>query len=395
MVDSLIPETKNEKDLQDVIDQRKEDALKYPNFFENAERVDVDQQTYLAESRRAFKNGDLQKGMIYAVGEEETIWTVAGRSVPMLKMRVEENNSAVYVPLPEIGANYRHSASYIGQRKKVVIGDFTDVGKDKLGNPLFVVYASIKQVENTLGDIIYKQFQEDPDAVKNQDRLGIITEVVTGENVNMVFFDYQGISLTMLERDYHYRSYLHPLSEDARVGEKIKFKITNIVKDDFKNMPSVQEDEKLGKIVPEGERFYIQTSRLSYLPSPDEKVRKLAEQHSYFLGRVVNWNPIKGVIVEIAPGYWLKGFITAGSNIHFSMNDVIKHTKVVVVINRIDMKRRTGQVYIRSCPDGVAPATPDMDYDNQILKQQTGKGRPSAKAEIKDGDDTDEKENND
>ena len=95
------------------------------------------------------------------------------------------------------------------------------------------------------------------------------------------------------------------------------------------------------------------------------------------MGRVVNWNPIKGVIVEIAPGYWLKGFITPGSHIKFSMNDVIKHTKVVVTINRINMKTRSGQVYIRSCPEGVAPATPDIDYDNQILAQQTGSGRPA------------------
>lgn len=388
MVDSLIPKSRNEQDLQDVIDQRNREKLLYPNFLDSAEKINVDQQDFLAESRRAYSHGDLKNGMVYAIGEEVTIYSINGVHMPMLKMRVEENGSAVYVPLPEMGANYRHSASYIGQRKKVVLGEFVDAGHDDLGNPLFIAYASIKAVENALGGIIYQQFQDDPEAVKDQDRLGIITEVVSIDTMHMVFFDYQGMSLTMLERDYHYRTYLHPLEEDAHVGDKIKFKITNITKDTYDNMESVKEDKEAGKITPEGDRYYIETSRLSYLPSPDEEVRRRAEQHSYFMGRVVNWNPIKGVIVEIAPGYWLKGFITPGSHIKFSMNDVIKHTKVVVTINRINMKTRSGQVYIRSCPEGVAPTTPDIDYDNQILAQQTGSGRPAKSTQspvIEDG----------
>lgn len=393
MVDSMIPEDRNTKDLQDVIDQRSREKLLYPDLLESAEKVNVEQQDFLVKSRRAFKQGDLAKGMIYATGEEVTTFSINGMHMPMLKMRVEENNSAVYVPLPEMGANYRHSASYIGQRKKIVLGEFVEAGTDDLGNPLYIAYASIKMVENTLGGIIYKQFQDDPDAVKNQDRIGIITEVVATDNMNMIFFDYQGISLTMLERDYHYRSYLHPLVEDAHVGDKIKFKITNITKDDYTDMASVREDREAGKVTPEGERYYIETSRLSYLPSPDEKVRELAEHQSYFLGRVVNWNPIKGVIVEIAPGYWLKGFITPGSHINFSMNDVIHHTKVVVVINRINMKTRSGQVYIRSCPDGVAPTTPDMDYDNQLLQQNGQQQDRSANTNKPVVEDEDEDEN--
>ena len=156
-----------------------------------------------------------------------------------------------------MGANYRHSASYIGQRKKVVLGEFVDAGHDDLGNPLFIAYASIKAVENALGDIIYQQFQDDPETAKDQDRLGIITEVVSIDTMHMVFFDYQGMSLTMLERDYHYRTYLHPLEEDAHVGDKIKFKITNITKDTYDNMDSVKEDKEAGKITPEGDRYYI------------------------------------------------------------------------------------------------------------------------------------------
>src|SRR5699024_11408979 len=68
-------------------------------------------QDFLAESRRAFGHGDLKNGMVYAIGEEVTIYSINGVHMPMLKMRVEENGSAVYVPLPEMGANYRHSAS--------------------------------------------------------------------------------------------------------------------------------------------------------------------------------------------------------------------------------------------------------------------------------------------
>ena len=185
MVDSLIPKSRNEQDLQDVIDQRNREKLLYPNFLDSAEKINVDQQDFLAESRRAFSHGDLKNGMVYAIGEEVTIYSINGVHMPMLKMRVEENGSAVYVPLPEMGANYRHSASYIGQRKKVVLGEFVDAGHDDLGNPLFIAYASIKAVENALGDIIYQQFQDDPETAKDQDRLGIITEVVSIDTMHL------------------------------------------------------------------------------------------------------------------------------------------------------------------------------------------------------------------
>ena len=37
MVDSLIPKSRNEQDLQDVIDQRNREKLLYPNFLDSAE----------------------------------------------------------------------------------------------------------------------------------------------------------------------------------------------------------------------------------------------------------------------------------------------------------------------------------------------------------------------
>lgn len=389
MVDSLIPGDKNLKELQAVVDERERQKKIYPDFAKNAEKINVDQQDYLAAARRAYNtNGDLEKGLVYAIGEEVTTFQVGDDRILMLKMRVEENEAAVYVPVSEIGANYRHPAAYIGQRKRIVLGEFVDAGKDEVGNPLFIAYASIREVENALGQIIYDQFQEDPEAAKSQDRIGVITEVVATGDVNMIFFDYQGISLTMLERDYHYRTYLHPLEEDAHVGQKIKFRITNVTKDDYDKMRSVIEDKKRGRLTPEGDRFYIQTTRLPYLPNPDDRIVKLANQHSYFLARVVNWNPIKGVIVEIGPGWWVKGYIAPGSHISLSMNDAIRHTRVVVVINRINLKTRSGQVYIRATPDGVAPRTPDVDLDNRILAENSAQVR--SKNPVETGDDNDQ-----
>ena len=82
MVDSLIPKSRNEQDLQDVIDQRNREKLLYPNFLDSAEKINVDQQDFLAESRRAFGHGDLKNGMVYAIGEEVTIYSINGVHMP-------------------------------------------------------------------------------------------------------------------------------------------------------------------------------------------------------------------------------------------------------------------------------------------------------------------------
>ena len=44
MVDSLIPKSRNEQDLQDVIDQRSREKLLYPNFLDSAEKINVEER---------------------------------------------------------------------------------------------------------------------------------------------------------------------------------------------------------------------------------------------------------------------------------------------------------------------------------------------------------------
>lgn len=368
----------NEQELQEVLDADARDKVTYPLFVKAAEQLTRDQISKLAEIKRNYGSPEkaTEKDLVNAHGVAVSTYTLGKKHMPMLLMRMDSNDAPVYIPITDGGTSFRHLENFIDQDIKILITkfiSFDDVNNKQKKGQHYIAMGSITNAEQIVGKELYDEFQKNPEEAKNKDRVGVVSRVVVANRLSIVMFNYRGITLGMLERNFHQRSLTHPITRDAYIGKSFKFRISNITKTTYEDMTSVKNDENLSHIeLPSGTRYFIETTSLPFIPNYDEEVKKLYEQRAWFSARIARYDSVKGILVEIAPGWWIKGFLPANSIYKPTIQDQIHHTLVTVRINRIDFEKHTGQAYIHSFPQGVAAPSVDsvMDQNYDIDQKQ-------------------------
>lgn len=346
----------------------------YPDFMETAERVAYADQNEVAEYKRAI-TADLDvNNLVNAMGEESTIFQLGDRLVPMLKMRLQ-NGAPIYISINEAGSNYRHLDALVGKSVKIAVTTFDKTGTfDENERPEYIALGSIRQAEFTIGGILYSEYQkalegieENRTDVKEENnsnpiqssftdeiREGVVSEVIDTPRLQMIFIDYRGMAIPMYANQFAYMTYTQPLSNLVNIGDNIRFKISSITKINYEDMDSVKEDIANHRQTPKGLRYLIRTTSLPFRENPEGRVKRLQKSQSSFIAHVVRYDPIRGILVEIAPGWWIKGVLPASSNYKPSINDEIAHTPVTVRINNLDYTTRRGRCSILAFPRGVA-----------------------------------------
>lgn len=330
----------------------------YPDFMKEAEKVSFADQSEVAEYKRAISANLSEDNLVNATGEESTIFQLGDKLVPMLKMRLP-NGAPIYIPVNEAGNNYRHLDALVGKTLKIAVTTFDETNtRDEEGHAEYVALGSIRQAEFVIGGILFSEYQNDQengdDSFTEETRHGIVSEVIDTPRLQMIFIDYRGMSIPMYARQFTYMTYMQPLSDLVHIGDNIRFKISQITKVKYEDMRSVKEDINRGRQTPKGLRYLIRTTSLPFRESPDGKVRRLLSSNSTFIAHIVRYDPIKGIYVEIAPGWTIKGVLPTFSNYHPSINDEVAHTPVTVRITSLDFDNRWGRCSIISFPQGVA-----------------------------------------
>lgn len=350
----------NTKQLEDVVKERKEEERHFPDFLDNADTVDYDEQAKLSKYKRQVNSKsrtEQYQGLIYATGTELSTYSIDHKYVQMLKMEIADTHEPIYVPRIEAGTNYRHMTNIIGHTEKIAIRSFYEVpgnaSRDE-ADKKYIAIGSIGLAEEIVYEGLKEEMDLDPEEAKSKARTGIVTQVVDRPNLKMVFFDYLGVSVGMLEKDFHYRSFKNPLKKDAYIGKKFQFVINDIKQMDYADVPSVKKDMENGVDAPKGTRYMLHVSRLPFLENPNEQVRKLYDRQSFFTANIVRVHPITGIIVEIAAGWWVKGFKSESLPFEPTLQDELQHTEVTVRINWLDFDSHKGQVYIIGFPHGLA-----------------------------------------
>lgn len=342
-----------------------------PAFLESAEKVPSRLQEALAAKKRSTSDrySELtEDDLLYAEGETVETFNTGNETIKMLKMRVIENDAPIYVPVNYAGANYRNLESFIGRKVRVGITRFVQTNEGEVGAE-YIALGSIQEAEFIVAGRLYSQYLKDPDAVKNEVREGTVVQILERPNErierdnrsitiykSIVFVDYKGITLGIRESDFHYPSLVKPLSERVFIGQKIEFRITRIRKGDYQDSESVKADAEEGHPVPQGIRYYVDTSRLSFLKNPDTDIREKLNSKTVFKANIVAVDAVKGILVEVAPFWRIKGYLPASFPQKPTKLDEIEHTPVTVRLNKIDFKTKSGQCQILRFPQGVARA---------------------------------------
>lgn len=334
------------------------DSPEYPDFMETAERVPYEQQNEVAEYKRAISDSKVPENLVEATGEEVTVFHLGKRLVPMLKMRLD-NGAPIYIPRNEVGANYRHMPSLIGKKMKISVTTFdqTDYVDDN-NQTEYVAIGSIRQAEFIIGGVLYSQYKEaesnDDNSFTDEKRIGQVSVVIDTPDLQMLFINYQGMQIPMYAKQFTYMSYTQPLSDLVHIGDMIRFKISEIKRIKYEDMKDVQEDKNSNRQTPSGLMYLIRTTSLPFRENPNDRVKRLEKSHSAFLAHIVRYNPIKGILVQIAPGWWIKGILPTRTNFKPSINDELAHTPVSVRIESLDYEKMFGRCNIISFPQGVA-----------------------------------------
>ncbi len=347
----------NVQALRDLVKaQDKADESQYPEFLANAIPVPYELQSYVAQYKRDINHELSTENLLWAIGDEVATYEVRkGVYEQVLKMHLESNNAPVYVFASEGGANYRRLSKFIDVRKKIGILTMLETDNfDEDGNREFIALGSIKQAEFVTGGLLFSEFEKDPDAVKEETRQGTVTEVVSTPTFSFISFDYEGIELGMLAREFYYQTWTRPLTKAAYIGMPIKFKITDIEKTTYDSQKGIQAASERGQVVPKGIMYQIKTTRMPFLEKPDDDVISKFKRKAEFKAYIVRYHPVNGMIVELAPGWWIKGVLPSNSQYKPSIRDEEQHTPVIVKILNLDTKLRQGRAEILRFPHGVA-----------------------------------------
>lgn len=340
-----------------------------PDFLEAAEKIPAYMQGLVAQHRRNMSSNSKleEKDLLMAEGESVNVFKTAQGNLTMLKMRIEANNAPVYIPQNHAGAGYRHLEDLVGQRRAIAIDQFVQTNEGEV-DPEYILLGSIQQAEFVVMGTLFSKFDKDPEAVRKQVHEGVITQIlerpahfveddgkrILVPNRSMIYFDYHGVSLGMREQDFYYRSQVKTLRQRAFIGEKIQFQITNIRKGDYRDSELAQKDAENGMNVPHGIRYYLTTTRLPLIPNPDDEIRKRLNDHTIFKAYIVRVDTgIKGILVEVAPRWWIKATLSPNSPVQPTPLDQAAHTPVTVRLDAIDFEHKSGRCTIIRFPKGV------------------------------------------
>lgn len=332
----------------------------YPYFMDAAEKLPRESQNLVAKYKRLIK-GDLSSdNLLWATGEEVTTFKIKqGLVMPVLKMRIDNDNAPVYIFASQAGANYRHLENFIAQHVKISILTLAKTDSyDEEGNHRYIALGSIQQAEFTINGEMYKDYVADPDKFKSQDRVGIVTQVIETPSFGFVSFQYQGVELGMLAKNFYYQSFTRPLSQVAKIGMKIKFRVTDIKRVNYEDQAGIKEDMQKGYPTPKGMMYQVMTTRLPFLESPDASVIRRFKEKTEFTAHIVGVDSVLGILVEIAPGWQIKGYLSSKAPFEPSVQDARNHTVVVVRILSLNTEKRMGKAAILRFPMGVAPKEP-------------------------------------
>ena len=325
-----------------------------PLFEDVAETIPKNALDYMGNLKRGCYTNLDPDNLVFAVGVEVFSARVKQGSelvtMPILKMLTadKETQVPIYVFAPEAGSNYRNLSNYIDHKVKVAVSTLRYI------NNKYIAEGSIRQAEYVIGKKLFDTFNKDPEKFKSEERLGTITQVIDTNTFGCVFFEYEGMQLGMLARNYYYQTWTTPLSQVAQIGYKIPFKIEDIQVTTYEEQEGVKRDIANHLPVPKGTMYQIMTTRLPFLPSPDTIVSNLLKKNAEFKANIVRCHPVKGILVEIAPGWLIKGFLNSRSPFKPSIEDAKQHTAVVVRLMKLDQATKTGRCLILRFPHGVA-----------------------------------------
>ncbi|MDC2828454.1 hypothetical protein [Limosilactobacillus mucosae] len=334
-----------------------------PDFLENAERIPYSLQEEVMDWRRRLNNELVPENLVYATAVEATNYHFDGKDLYMLKMELA-NGAPIYIRPKEAGNNFLHISSTIGQTIKIAIDELITVPNsvDSEGHQEYIAMGSIRQAEFVIAGVIYQQLgkTKDDTTIKNrkpleETRVGRIVRVLDRPYPGMLFIEYEGMTFGMLANNFYYRSYREPLTEVAQTGNQIRFKIEDINLRHYEDLTSVEDAVSRGRETPTGIFYQVMTTSLPFRENPDDKVRRLYKDKSQFLAHIVSVHPVKGILVEIERGWWIKGhYNPAYLNFNPTVLDAAENTPVYGTITDVDFKNHRGRFEILGFPRGVA-----------------------------------------
>lgn len=345
------------------------------DFLQTAEAVSEDKLGDLMRLRHDMSNDLSEENLVTGVAETLETFTYSGRkNVPMLKVRLKSSGLPVYVPRNLAGVNFNHMEVLIGHTLSVAIMSFVNINEGE-ADPNYIIIASIQQAEFVVKGRLYSELTSTRgDEAKNaiaEKREGIVTGMIRLNNMSnsdgspqsevfhwLVFFEYKGVQFSMPAYNYNYFSFAKPISSQIRVGEHFYFHFTRATKKDFlKDNSAAKREVKSGdsRNVPQGIYYDIDATALSYRTDPAEDLKRKLKQGTVFLGQVVGFNNVRGLLVEVAPGWVIKGYMDSYRFADAGLGDldVAHHTPVTVRLRRLDLKRRRGQCEVVAFPQGT------------------------------------------
>ena len=334
-----------------------------PDFLQSAERIPFSLQEEVMDWRRRLNNALIPENLVYATAVEATNYRYEGKDLYMLKMELA-NGAPIYIRPKEAGNNFLHISSTIGQTIKIAVDELIAVpdSVDAEGHQEYIAMGSIRQAEFVIAGVIYQQLgkTKDDTTIKNrkpleETRVGRIVRVLDRPYPGMLFIEYEGMTFGMLANNFYYLSYREPLTDVAQTGNQIRFKIEDVILRHYEDLTSVENAVSRGHETPTGIFYQVMTTSLPFRENPDDKVRRLYKDKSQFLAHIVSVHPVKGILVEIERGWWIKGhYNRAYLNFNPTVLDAAENTPVYGTITDVDFKTHRGRFEILGFPRGVA-----------------------------------------
>lgn len=370
-----MPDLQNES-FQETFEREKElAAKKYPSIFDIGETITKEEAEALGSYKRVnyqdkektpeLLNQVLVDGVIsYQIKlrfdrgttSEARDFLVLSVDTPQIKQ------ISVLVPATMVGkVDSSFLPALVGKKVKVVITDFIEAydGKYNDDKNRYVVLGSLVYAQNMIADCLYEQYLKDKDAFLNQVRKASVFHVISMDSLVGVVLNYQGFHFLMLEIDYRFHTSLKPLIKDAPIGKNVEFKFTSF---------DIDDNYSDGKHTDNQNKYKVRASRVATLPNLNERIHAFYLSEAKISAYIVEVDPVKGILVEIAPGWQLKATpVDYMQDQKFSALDAFKHTQVTVQIKEIefdfnntnpsyiaDKHNYRGHCVILSAPNGVA-----------------------------------------
>lgn len=278
---------------------------------------------------------------------------VIGNKKTALIEVITNDGIPIYVRLDDGGLRQpKNSGLMIGKYYAVVITNLIDLSNSGDNEERFCAIGSIQTAEFMLGYSLNSRMEANPKEFHDEKRIGTINSIVNtdinGKRHEMVFFEYNGLQLMMMDYQVGYYSQAHPLTTEYQLGDEIAFQIQNV------ELTRIDDKERGLS----GSYFDIRASGKRYKENPKVTVNRLVATGAFINAYITKVDPVKGVLVEVAPGYELKATFskqTASSSV--KKLDAVEHTPVQVQVISVDHTRKFGVVRVLGFPKGLANAS--------------------------------------